>query len=63
MPGDRKVQYGMSDDTWTRATKELRDLGILITRFEKQGDDEHDVRRRLRYWLRDQSDVGRPTSW
>lgn len=63
MPGDRKMQYGMSDDTWTRATKELRDLGILFTHSEKHGDDEHYVRRRLRYWLRDLSEVGKPTSW
>lgn len=60
MPGDRKVNYGMSDDTWTRATKELRDLGILITWFEKVGDDEHDVRRRQRYFLRELSQVNGP---
>jgi hypothetical protein len=27
--GTRKRQYGFSDDTWTRATHELRDLGFL----------------------------------
>jgi hypothetical protein len=27
--GIRKRQYGLSDDTWTRGTKELRDAGLL----------------------------------
>lgn len=60
MPGDRKVNYGMSDDTWTRAIKELRDLGILFTWFENVGDDEHYKRRRQRYFLRELSQVEGP---
>lgn len=61
MPGERKAEYGMSDDTWTRACRELRDMGVLVTDFEKYGDDEHDIRRRQRYWLRKLADVGGPT--
>ena len=62
MPGDRKREYGMSDDTWTRATKELRDLGILTTWFKNIGDDEHHVRHRQHYALRNLSEVDEP-SW
>jgi DNA-binding transcriptional MocR family regulator len=27
----RKMQYGLSDDTWTRATRELEEAGLLET--------------------------------
>lgn len=60
MPGDRKREYGMSDDTWTRAIKELRDLGILSTWFRNVGDDEHHVRHRQHYALRNLSEVEGP---
>lgn len=32
--GIRKRQYGLSDDTWTRGTKELREAGLLDVREE-----------------------------
>jgi hypothetical protein len=32
--GIRKRQYGLSDDTWTKATKELRDAELLDVREE-----------------------------
>ncbi|MET8152577.1 hypothetical protein ACIBSW_27575 [Actinoplanes sp. NPDC049668] len=47
---DRK-RYGISDDTWTRARKELEELGLLsITRVPQSRDLDY---RRLRntYWL------------
>lgn len=49
--GIRKRQYGFSDDTWTRATEELRDAGLLdITEqvFSSRGEP----RRRNVYKLR-----------
>lgn len=32
--GIRKRQYGLSDDTWTKGTKELREAGVLHIREE-----------------------------
>lgn len=51
MDGHRKKQYGLSDDTWTRATKELERFGLLRTTTVKFGDDDLDVRRRKRYFV------------
>lgn len=51
MAGHRKRQYGMSDDTWTRATKELVAAGPLQIVIEPVGDDEHVARVRRRYSL------------
>ncbi len=51
MDGFRKRQYGMSDDTWTRATKELVELGLLAITVEPWGDDERVRRVRRRYLL------------
>lgn len=48
--GIRKRQYGLSDDTWTRATKELVDRGLLTVDSDiliSQGEP----RRRNRYQL------------
>lgn len=53
MDGFRKRQYGMSDDTWTRATKELDELGLLTITVEPWGDDERMRRVRRRYLLSD----------
>lgn len=53
MDGFRKRQYGMSDDTWTRATKELDELGLLAITVEPWGDDERMRRVRRRYLLSD----------
>jgi len=39
--GIRKRQYGFSDDTWTRATEELRDRGLLTVEretYQSQGE-------------------------
>jgi hypothetical protein len=49
----RKNQYGMSNDTWTRATKELVELGLLQVSVEMAGDDEIRFRKRNRYTLRE----------
>lgn len=53
MDGYRKRQYGMSDDTWTRATKELEEFGLLTITIESWGDDERIRRVRRRYLLSD----------
>jgi hypothetical protein len=55
MDGFRKRQYGMSDDTWTRATKELEQQGLLAITIEPWGDDERMRRVRRRYLLTDLS--------
>lgn len=57
MDGYRKAQYGMSDDTWTRATKELVQLGLLRVTVEPWGDDERLRRVRRRYLLVDLAQV------
>ena len=49
MDGHRKKQYGLSDDTWTRATKELEYYGLLRTTPVYWGDDDLERRRRNRY--------------
>jgi hypothetical protein len=37
-PGQR-LRYGLSDDTWTRASKELVDAGLLTVKRVPQGRD------------------------
>jgi hypothetical protein len=49
MDGYRKRQYGLSDDTWTRATQELGYFGLLRTTDVYWGDDDYQLRRRKRY--------------
>lgn len=61
MDGFQKRQYDLSDDTWTRGTAELVDVGILRVRELMVGDDEHDRRRRRLYKLLDLSAVAGPT--
>jgi hypothetical protein len=61
MDGFRKRQYGMSDDTWTRATKELVELKLLTITIEPWGDDERMRRVRRRYLLADLSLLASPT--
>ncbi|MCH8572197.1 hypothetical protein LSI54_12640 [Nesterenkonia sp. AY15] len=51
MDGHRKKQYGLSDDTWTRATQELKHFGLLRMTEVKWGDDDYQVRKRKRYLL------------
>lgn len=49
--GVRKRQYGLSDDTWTRATRELEDAGLLTVEREVY-EDRGEPRRRNLYTLR-----------
>jgi len=51
MTGHRKAQYGLADDTWTRATKKLEALGLLEITSERFGSEELEVRTRNRYRL------------
>ena len=60
MDGHRKTQYGLSDDTWTRATEELQNLGLLPVTSEIYGDDYWEKRRRNRYRLTNLADLGSP---
>ncbi|MFS0852552.1 hypothetical protein [Microbacterium sp. 179-I 3D4 NHS] len=62
MDGHRKKQYGLSDDTWTRATKELEYYGLLRMTEGYWGDDEFERRKRKRYFvIRDALDT--PPDW
>ncbi|MGY2747668.1 hypothetical protein [Arthrobacter sp. UYCu723] len=49
LPAERKRQYGLSDDTWTRALKELLSLGLIIVDSELYGDYDLETRVRKRY--------------
>ncbi|MCP2032602.1 hypothetical protein L1277_002712 [Okibacterium sp. HSC-33S16] len=49
MSGHRKKQYGLADDTWTRATQELETQGLLETTKVVWGNEEHELRTRKRY--------------
>ena len=49
MDGWRKDQYGFSADTWTRAIKDLENLGLLSAELELFGDDDRQRRLRKRY--------------
>ena len=40
MSGYQKRQYGISDDTWTRAVRELRRRRLITVRTEVEDDDE-----------------------
>ncbi len=49
----RKTTYGLSPDTWTRATVELEDAGLLRTEYVYDDQDLGVIsRRRLKYYLR-----------
>lgn len=50
-PGNRKRQYGVSDDTWTRAVWELKELGFVRIQTERWGDELEPVRTRHRYFV------------
>lgn len=63
MDGVRKRQYGLSDDTWTRALVTLRDLGFVETKTEIWGDEFQERRRRQRYMLTSMPVSGRPVDW
>lgn len=51
MDAHRKKQYGLSDDTWTRATQELEYFGLLRITSVFWGDDDYERRRRKRYYV------------
>ncbi len=48
---DQKRRYGLSEATWTRATKELTDNGLLSVRRKPQGRDFDHRRLRNTYWV------------
>lgn len=51
LTGTQRRRYGLSDDTWTRARKELEGCGLLVVRRIPQGK-EFDYRRlRNTYWV------------
>lgn len=49
--GVRKKEYGLSDDTWTRATRELEDMGLLESWYVRNQDHQGEPRRRKVYKL------------
>lgn len=49
--GDRKAEYGLSADTWTRATQELEDAGLLEIEQVIERPEFGQVRRRYKYRL------------
>jgi hypothetical protein len=49
---DQRRRYGLSDDTWTRATHELADHELLIIRRAAHGRDFDWKRMRNTYWVR-----------
>lgn len=51
MDGHRKRQYGLSDDTWTRATQELERSNLLRMTQVRWGDDDYEIRQRKRYYV------------
>jgi len=49
---EQKERYGLSEATWTRATKELDDLGLVTVRRRLEGKDFDYQRLRNTYWVR-----------
>lgn len=47
----RRAQYGLSEDTWTRASRELRERGVLTVGQVVTGRDLDMRRTRNTYWL------------
>lgn len=50
---DRRARYGLSSDTWTRATKELAAHKLLQVGHTPQGGDFDYKRMRNTYWIDD----------
>jgi hypothetical protein len=48
---EQKGRYGLSEATWTRATKELTENGLLRVRRKPQGKDFDHRRLRNTYWV------------
>lgn len=51
VPAEKRRLYGLSSDTWTKATKELRGHGLLSVGREPQGSFYDYERLRNLYWL------------
>jgi len=56
---DQRFRYGLSDDTWTRASKELVEQGLLKINRISQGRDFNFRRMRNTYWI-DKSRLDQP---
>jgi hypothetical protein len=48
---ERRLQYGLSDGTWTGATKELASFGLLSVKRVPQGSDFDWQRLRNTFWI------------
>lgn len=48
---ERREGYGLSEDTWTRGIRDLRDRGLLEVGRLPIGDDNHFDRLRNTYWI------------
>jgi hypothetical protein len=51
LPGPLRRRYGLSDDTWTRASRELKALGLLKIRKQPHGQAFDFRRMRNTYWI------------
>lgn len=51
LPGPLRRRYGLSDDTWTRAGRELKELGLLQIKKQPYGRDFDFRRMRNTYWI------------
>lgn len=51
LPGPLRRRYGLSDDTWTRAGQELKELGLLQVKKQPYGRDFDFRRMRNTYWI------------
>jgi hypothetical protein len=51
LPGPLRRRYGLSDDTWTRASRELKELGLLQIKKQPHGQDFDFRRMRNTYWI------------
>jgi hypothetical protein len=51
LPGPLRRRYGLSDDTWTRASRELKELGLLQIKRQPHGRDFDFRRMRNTYWI------------
>ena len=59
LPTRQRARYGLSDDTWTRASKELAEQGLLTIDRIPQGRDFDFRRMRNTYWI-DKSRLAEP---
>jgi hypothetical protein len=60
LPGPLRSRYGLSDDTWTRASRELQALGLLQIKKQPQGREFDFRRMRNTYWI-DKAMLNAPT--